>query len=164
MTGSLQIKTLPSGKRYFYTVIDVASENGKRKQKWQSTGLEVKGNKKKAEKVLRERLKEYEMRTFHEDAEMMFSDWIEVWLNSIQNQIEKSTWEGYFYPVQHVKNYFSEKKLRLKELKPIHFEEYYTYMLTEGNSKDKKQTKGLKPKTVRQHRLVINLSLDKAVM
>lgn len=164
MTGSLQIKTLPSGKRYFYTVIDVASENGKRKQKWQSTGLEVKGNKKKAEKVLRERLKEYEMRTFHEDAEMMFSDWIEIWLNSIQNQIEKSTWEGYFYPVQHVKNYFSEKKLRLKELKPIHFEEYYTYMLTEGNSKDKKQTKGLKPKTVRQHRLVINLSLDKAVM
>lgn len=82
MTGSLQIKTLPSGKRYFYTVIDVASENGKRKQKWQSTGLEVKGNKKKAEKVLRERLKEYEMRTFHEDAEMMFSDWIEVWCYS----------------------------------------------------------------------------------
>ena len=39
MTGSLQIKTLPSGKRYFHTVIDVASENGKRKQKWQSTGL-----------------------------------------------------------------------------------------------------------------------------
>ena len=128
-------------------------------------GTQVKGNKKKAEKVLRERLKEYEMRTFHEDAEMMFSDWIEIWLNSIQNQIEKSTWEGYFYPVQHVKNYFSEKKLRLKELKPIHFEEYYTYMLTEGNSKDKKTNgKELKPKTVRQHRLVINLSLDKAVM
>ena len=48
MTGSLQIKN-----DKFYMIINL-KENGKRKQKWVSTGLEVRGNKRKAEQMLRE--------------------------------------------------------------------------------------------------------------
>ena len=42
MTGSLQIK-----KDKFYMVLNL-TQNGKRRQKWISTGYTVKGNKKKS--------------------------------------------------------------------------------------------------------------------
>ena len=45
MTGSLQIK-----KDKFYMVLNL-TQNGKRRQKWISTGYTVKGNKKKAEQM-----------------------------------------------------------------------------------------------------------------
>lgn len=50
MTGSLQTK---NGK--FYMVLN-CTENGKRKQKWLATGLPEKGNKRKAEQMLHEKL------------------------------------------------------------------------------------------------------------
>ena len=54
MTGSLQINN-----NTYYIVLNTY-ENGKRKQKWINTELSVKGNKTKAQKLLRETLKEYE--------------------------------------------------------------------------------------------------------
>ena len=54
MTGSLQVK---NGK--FYMIIN-DRENGKRKQKWIATGFDVRGNKRRAEQLLRETLLEYE--------------------------------------------------------------------------------------------------------
>ena len=56
MTGSLQVK---NGK--YYMVLN-STENGKRKQKWISTGLPEKGNIRKAEQMLREKLTEEEKR------------------------------------------------------------------------------------------------------
>ncbi len=163
MTGSLQIKTTKSGKEYYYTVIDIYDTNGKRKQKWESTKLPVKGNKEKAEAILRKRLEYYEENSYTDQSEQLFSTWMSTWLDSVKSQIELSTWEGYYYPVQHIIKYFSNKKTKLKDLKPIHFEEYYQYMGTKGNSKCT-PPKGLSIKTLRQHRLVINLALKKAVI
>ena len=39
---------------YFYIVLSYKGPDGKRVQKWQGTGLPVKGNKKKAEDLLRQ--------------------------------------------------------------------------------------------------------------
>ena len=50
MTGSLQIKN-----NKYYIVLNTY-EKGKRKIKWISTDLPVKGNKTKAQKLLRETL------------------------------------------------------------------------------------------------------------
>jgi len=50
MTGSLQTKN-----NIYYIVLNTY-ENGKRKQKWINTELPVKGNKTKAQKLLRETL------------------------------------------------------------------------------------------------------------
>lgn len=163
MAGSLQIKKTNSGKKYYYTLIDVYDENGKRHQKWQATGLTVEGNKKKAQAILRERIKQNENINYSTNSEMQFHEWIEQWLNSVKNEIELSTWEGYYYPVQHIICYFKNKKLKLNQLKPIHFERYYNHMLTNGNATSKAK-KGLSVKTVRQHRLVINLALKRAVI
>ena len=52
MTGSLQVTN-----DKFYIIVNT-KENGKRKQKWIATGLDVKGNKRKAEQLLRETLME----------------------------------------------------------------------------------------------------------
>ena len=55
MTGSIQEK---NGK--YYTVLNIKDKNGKYKKKWQTTGLPVKGNKRKAEQILRRRIAEYD--------------------------------------------------------------------------------------------------------
>ena len=72
MTGSLQEK---SGK--YYMVINT-KENGKRKLKWISTGLPVKGNKRKAEQMLRETLQALETRPKVTTSDVLFSDYIQV--------------------------------------------------------------------------------------
>ena len=54
-TGSVQEK---NGR--FYFVINLYDANGKRKIKWISTGLTVRGNKRKAESMLREVLLHYD--------------------------------------------------------------------------------------------------------
>lgn len=48
MTGSIQEK---NGK--YYTVLNIKDKKGKYKKKWQTTGLPIKGNKRKAEPILR---------------------------------------------------------------------------------------------------------------
>ena len=82
MTGSLQIK---SGK--FYMVLNI-QENGKRKMKWISTGLAVKGNKRKAEQMLRETLQTYEIEQRGPKCDMPYSDYVQKWLEYIHRKVE----------------------------------------------------------------------------
>ena len=61
---------------YFYAVINYNDSLGNRKTKWMSTGLTVKGNKKRAEAILAEK-----RRTFQPDepvtSEILFADFME---------------------------------------------------------------------------------------
>ena len=59
VTGTLQVKR---GK--YFCVLDYRDENGARKFKWISTGLEEKGNKRKATEMLNKVLMEYELKNF----------------------------------------------------------------------------------------------------
>ncbi len=56
VTGHLREK-----KGLYYAVISYYAENGERKQKWVSTKLPVRGNKKKAESILRQVINEFEV-------------------------------------------------------------------------------------------------------
>ena len=78
MTGSLQIKN-----DIYYIVINTYDKDGKRKPKWISTGLVTKGNKKRAEQILREKLREFEARENLVYCDMLFSDAIRQWLKDI---------------------------------------------------------------------------------
>ena len=55
MTGSLQERTMKSGKTYYYIVL-----NTKPNKTWISTGLEAKGNKRQAQELLAKAIAEYE--------------------------------------------------------------------------------------------------------
>ena len=58
VTGSVQTK---AGSKNYSVVISYTDENGKRRQRWRSLGIPIKGNnKRKAEARLREILAEFE--------------------------------------------------------------------------------------------------------
>ena len=71
---------------------------------------------------------------FDETSETLFSDWVKHWLDMKKGIVEQSTYEGYLLNAKHIIEYFSDKKLRLVDLKPLHFEEYYHLMLTEDKT------------------------------
>ena len=103
MTGSLQIK-----KDKFYMVLNL-TQNGKRRQKWISTGYTVKGNKKKAEQMLRETLREYEIKEQFKCSDMFFPDAVRLWLKECAGRVDEITLQGYYnLSNAHILPYFEE--------------------------------------------------------
>ncbi len=82
VAGHLQEK-----KGYFYIVLNYKDECGKRKNKWISTGLSVKGNKKKAEALLIEARKNFEVPQQVDQENPLFSDFMLQWLEMMKHRI-----------------------------------------------------------------------------
>ena len=81
---------------YFYIVLSYKGADGKRVQKWQGTGLPVKGNKKKADELLRQARRSFAppapTRTSDLSSDMLFSDYMLYWLKIIRSSVEQTTW------------------------------------------------------------------------
>lgn len=126
IAGHLQVK-----KGYYYAVLTYTTVDGKRKQPWIPTGLPEKGNKKKAEKLLMELRKSYEPpaeETGKGDLSenMLFSDFMLMWLEIVRNSIEKTTFASYSMMVKKkIVPYFKEKGLTLGELEAKHIQSFY---------------------------------------
>lgn len=86
--------------------------------------------------------------------DMLFSDYIKEWLNSIQNQVAKSTYKGYY---DHVNGrmipYFENEELLLKDVTLADIYNYIEYLFGEG----------LKPNTVKHHRSILSCVFTRAV-
>lgn len=99
MTGSIQEK---NGK--YYTVLNIKDKNGKYKKKWQTTGLPVKGNKRKAEQILRRRIAEYEANQLQTPKNLSFADWMRFTVESKRTPLHPqpimgtATWCGCTLP------------------------------------------------------------------
>jgi len=156
MTGSLQIK-----KDKYYMVLNTVDANGKRKPKWIATGLDVKGNKKRAEKLLRETLAEYEKVCSNPSAQMLFSDWVQLWLCDVEKRVDAVTFQGYAAVTRvHITPYFSDSGVTLaginRNLLQAYVDEKSNGGRTDGSG-------GLSPASIRHHRNVLNQSLKLAV-
>lgn len=68
----------------YYAVLNFKDGNGKRKQKWISTGLEVKNNKRKAEQALNKLIAEYEKTKIIVSDKQKFTVFMEEWLKTIK--------------------------------------------------------------------------------
>ena len=90
VTGSLQIKY-----NTYYAVINLKDEYGKRKQKWIPTGYPVKGNKKRANEVLKAKIKEYEDKNIQFYSGITVAEYFKQWLNQIKNEVRPNTYRGY---------------------------------------------------------------------
>lgn len=157
MTGSLQTK---NGK--YYAVINFSDTNGKRKQKWISTGFEIKGNKKNADKFLREKLKEFELQENLTPTDILFSDYLVMWLNNKKISIDEITYNSYKWICDsHIIPYFKEKKIKLSKLSRTDLQNFINYKAQYGRL-DKKG--GLSPKSIREQRNIINLACKDAVI
>ena len=127
MTGTLIIKTLNSGKAYYYVKLSWQDpKTGNRKQKMLGTGLETKGNKRKAEKALRELI---DKNKYLEKLPVFCSSGVDpnitileygmAWLDDKKiDGIESSTAETYGCRMKHVFSYFGEKETLIREITP----------------------------------------------
>lgn len=127
ITASLQIKN-----NIYQVVLNYKDINGKRKQKWFSTGLSQKGNNKKrlANQKMQEILADFKESLNNESAnnstDKLLTAYLQEWLLSIKNTIEENTYDSYKVIVNKICDYFEDKQLLLKDLKPVHIQEFYT--------------------------------------
>lgn len=148
VAGHLQEK-----KGYFYMVLTYRDHEGKRKGKWISTGLPVKGNKKKAQDLLQEARKNFEPDMPVSMEDMLFHEYLEHWLEIAKSTIQLTTYSSYAgmckFPII---PYFKEKKIKLLDLKPKDIQDFYT-----------QQLKRVKASTVIHYHAVIHKALKYAV-
>jgi len=119
----------------FHIKLSWNDETGKRCRKSVSTGLVVKGNKKRAEDILSKVRKEHEVKVNLTDGkcrpeDMLFADFMEEWLEMIRVEVKLTTFGGYQMNVQKaIVPYFREKKILLQKLTADHINAFYTEQL-----------------------------------
>lgn len=155
MTGSLTEK---NGK--FYIVLNLY-EGKKRQKKWISTGLPVKGNKRKAEQLLRETLREYEQAPKTVKSDVLFSDFIRRWLVNVQRKVDPVTYQGYeVLAKSQVLPYFDASGIKLQNVTTEVLQAYIDEKRLKGRLDGKG---GLSPASVRRHKNILSQTLNEAV-
>ncbi len=161
VSGSLQVK---DGK--FYAVLSLKTneltKKGaiKYKTKWISTGLEVKGNKKRAKQFLHEKCIEYSGRNV-DYCDMYFADYMNMWLEETKAEIRPNTYRGYKGNVKnHIVPYFSPRRVKIQELTVNDLEEFYKYLVFERSKSDGSEP--LSPTTITHIHRCISKALNDA--
>ena len=146
--------SINQNRNTYYVYYRMPDKTGKIKQYSKSTGIKaVKGNKHKAEEFAREYIASLEERTVDYD-KMIVCDYIENWIERNKYNISISTYDHYVHTlVKHIKPYFSATRLCLKDVKPLHIEQYM----------NEKLAGGLSPNTVNKHYAIIRTALQDAV-
>ncbi len=127
ITASLQIKN-----NIYQVVLNYKDINGKRKQKWVSTGLSKKGNNKrlanqKMQEILADFKESMSCSTSKTD-DKLFTTYLKEWLLSVKNTIEENTYDSYKVIVNKICDYFEDKKILLNDLKPVEIQKFYTFL------------------------------------
>ena len=135
ITASLQ------EKRGIYQVVLSYKDNAnKRKQKWISTGILVKGNNKRlANKKLEEIKQDYKSYispklSTDENKTKLFEIYMKDWLESYKVNLEENTYDSYFTVVTKINEYFAGKNITLDNLKPIDIQNFYNHLYKKGLS------------------------------
>lgn len=128
---------------YYHMVLNYVDEYGKRHTPSKSTGLTVKGNKKRAEKMLSEaraaKEAELEARAIERSTgkapagTILFTTFLLDWLDMTKKNVEETTYGAYSMAIKSkIIPYFEEHHpgLALCEVTPKHIQDYYTYELT----------------------------------
>ena len=89
----------PAIKKYsYYVVLTYKTYDGKRKTKWQSTGLPTKGNKRRAEAMMRELQDDFEPPVDPNgppSKAMLFADFLVQWLEIAKSTVKLTTYSSY---------------------------------------------------------------------
>ena len=123
----------------YYVILNYRDNNNKRKQKWIPTGLTEKGNNKRLvnQKLIevQQNYKKYlpsECSFETNEAEKYFEIYLDEWLEGYKHKIEENTYCSYKTVVTKVSEYFKEKNIKLKDLKPYHIQKFYDYLYNKG--------------------------------
>ena len=114
----------------FHIVLNYSDSAGKRKTKWISTGLPVKGNKKKAEALLMEARQKFDPDVNPIADEILFADYLEEWLEITKHSIQMITYSSYYNMTKGaIAPYFREREITLKGLLPKDIQGFYAQEL-----------------------------------
>lgn len=156
MTGSLQSK---NGK--YYVVVNLTDMNGKRKQKWIATNLTSKSGKKEREKVKREVLSQFDNNSKLFTSDVLFSDYVELWLKEIKIKVDAVTYQHYEAEARtHIIPFFRSAGVKLVDMDRQAIQNYVNFKFERGRLDGKG---GLSATTLKHHRNVINQTLNLAV-
>ncbi|MEH2935879.1 site-specific integrase [Acutalibacter sp. JLR.KK004] len=151
--------TTKNGK--YYAVLNLKEETGKRKQKWFSTNLPLRGNKRSAEKFLQKLIDEWEAKSTP-FCRLTFADYLEQWIEGAGVNIKPNTYRTYrAMVVNHIVPYFKQHPVLLQELKPTDLDAYYQSKQQPGSKQNGKGT--LSAMSIRHHHQVISKALSDAV-
>lgn len=113
---------------YYYIILNLTDSAGKRKPKWISTGLTIKGNKKRAEQMLMEERRKYANAKTGDD--VLFADFMEQWLEIVKSTVSISTYSSYVNAVKSIiAPYFRKKKILLRDLQAHDIQMFYQEQL-----------------------------------
>ena len=119
---------------FYYIVLSYKDAAGKRKTKWEATGLSVKRNKKKAEALLLERRRNFMVSTapaeIRLDDDILFSDFMLKWLEVTKSTVQITTYASYQGMVERViVPYFRKRNIKLVDLKATDLQDFYNKQL-----------------------------------
>lgn len=168
ITGSVQVNK----GNYYYLVLNIYNELGKRKPQWKPTGLKVDSNerknnqnKKQAEKMLQEELVRINAENSFSNripqvaknskySNMLFCDYMIEWLNNQRNQVKPNTYIGYEQKIKgRLYKYFKLQKIKLIDLRAGDLQDFINHLFNEG----------LKGNTICHYLSNINSALKEAV-
>lgn len=146
---------------YFYIVLNYKDELGKRHSPWFPTKLPVKGNKKRAEAMLSEMRRSYQIPVIPSESlpiqaaedEQPFADYLKHWLAIAKHSVKLTTYASYANMARSIIiPYFADKGVTLKGLTAKNLQDFY---LT--------QLERVSPCTVIHYHAIIHRSLRHAV-
>lgn len=153
MKGSLRVRD-----GMYYAVISYKNELGQYKQKWITTGLKERGNKKAAQKILEEEVEKFQEPIITENPQpqiqnnILFVDYVEDYVKSKEKELSPAVFVSYNMCVKIIKEYFGSK-LKLKDVTYHHLEAFYEYLRKE---------RGNKNVTVKHHAVILSPALRQA--
>lgn len=130
VTGSIYER-----KGIYYAIVSYYVD-GRRKQKSVSTGLPVKGNKRRALEFLENLKRTYETKESMENMDgsrLLMTDYMDEWLKIVNPLVERATYKSYDNMVSaRIRPHFEKLNLLLTEVEPKHIKMLYDEILEQG--------------------------------
>ena len=137
----------------FHMFISYYDQDGKRRQKWQTTGLPIKNNKRRAEQMLSDLIAEYTRQEFIEPSNTLLCDYLTDWVKASKHRVQPTTYGVYEHMLEkHIYPYFKHTGVEMSKLTPATMQKYYNGKLAEG----------LSPNTVIKHHGLLRSALQQA--
>lgn len=130
VTGSIYER-----KGIYYAIVSYYVD-GRRKQKSVSTGLPVKGNKRRALEFLENLKRTYETKESMENMDgsrLLMTNYMDEWLKIVKPLVERATYKSYDNMVSaRIRPHFEKLNLLLTEVEPKHIKMLYDEILKQG--------------------------------
>ena len=130
VTGSIYER-----KGIYYAIVSYYVD-GRRKQKSVSTGLPVKGNKRRALEFLENLKRTYETKESMENMDgsrLLMTHYMDEWLKIVKPLVERATYKSYDNMVSaRIRPHFEKLNLLLTEVEPKHIKMLYDEILEQG--------------------------------